>query len=895
MSTLSTQRLTRKTFTTSRLAEFATVAELIRQTGHPVGDWPLVIVKELADNALDAAEGAGIAPEIEVVLAPDAIAVTDCGGPGIASSTVASLIDYSVRTSSRAAYVSPTRGAQGNALQSIFPMGFALASLPSDIEALVDSLADVSELMGGAAMADIVSVAQKGEQGALGQQQGEVLIESHGVAHRIVFAVDPVRQTPAVNHAQEPSEVKTGTKITVRWPSSASSIIADAESDFLALVSTFAWLNPHLTLSAEFLGSERFHQDATDPGWKKWRPDLPTSPHWYNDERLNRLMTAEIAHAEDNGTACPSVRDFISQFRGLTGSAKARDICNEIGVAERASLADFYSRCPGAVGRLLQAMRSRSRPTKPGDLGVVGRGHLQACFAESGADPETFVYKCVEITHDGLPYVIEAAFALRSGEDDGEGPRVIEGFNFTPAIGGSPFRLEGYLAQARIEDDDPVIVFTHLTSPRLDFLDRGKARVALPDAAADEIVGLVKGVTAKWTKQKKAEIRDRRAFWRREDAMRKRDRPMSTKEAAFEVMEMAYMAASANNTLPANPRQIYYAARPSVLKATGKATLDSGYFTQTLLVDYVEERGVDWDIVWDDRGHFREPHTDHEIGLGTLAVRDYVARLRDPEIRAAKIAAAGVSTRGPAGRYASILFIEKEGFTPVLEAARIPERFDIAPMSTKGMSVTAARLLIDELCGRFGLRLFVLHDFDIAGFSIKKTLTASGRRYTFTHEIIDPVDLGLRLADVERLGLASESVPIDRNEDALERRLRINGATNDEIAFLLSGRRVELNAMTSDVFVRFVEDGLRANGVAKVVPPMATLAETYAAFRRGSMARQALEDELARLNDEIVDTPTSLEQRVRNHLAAHPVGTWDDSIRAVNEEDESNARKRGRS
>lgn len=511
---------------------------------------------------------------------------------------------------------------------------------------------------------------------------------------------------------------------------SYSSIIADAESDFLALVSTFAWLNPHLTLSAEFLGSERFHEEATDPVWKKWRPDLPTSPHWYNDERLNRLMTAEIAHAEDNGTACPSVRDFISQFRGLTGSAKARDICKEIGVAERASLADFYSRCPGAVGRLLQAMRSRSRPARPRDLGVVGRGHLVARFAECGADPETFVYKCVEITHDGLPYVIEAAFALRSGEDDGEGPRVIEGFNFTPAIGGSPFRLEGSLAQARIEDDDPVTVFIHLTSPRLDFLDRGKARVALPPAVAGQIVGLVNGITAKWTKQKKAEIRDRQAFWRRVDAMRKRDRPMNIKEASYAVMEASYMAASANDTLPANPRQIYYAARGPVLEMTGKQTLDSQYFSQTLLVDYVEEHGVDWDIVWDDRGHFREPHTGLEIGLGTLAVRNYIKSLRGPQINRAAIAAASVSTLGPAGRYGAALFVEKEGFTPILEAARISERFDIAPLSTKGMSVTAARMLIDELCGRLGLRLFVLHDFDITGFSILKTLTESGRRYS---------------------------------------------------------------------------------------------------------------------------------------------------------------------
>ena len=167
----------RKVFRSSRLAEFATRSELIRQTGHPAEDWPLVIVKELADNALDAAEGAGIAPEIEIVVAADAIAVSD-RGPGIAPAAVESLIDYSVKTSSRAAYVSPTRGAQGNALQTILAMPFVLA------------------------------------QG----QQGEVLIESQGIAHTVRFAVDPVRQTPVVSRLVEPSEVKNGARITVRWP-----------------------------------------------------------------------------------------------------------------------------------------------------------------------------------------------------------------------------------------------------------------------------------------------------------------------------------------------------------------------------------------------------------------------------------------------------------------------------------------------------------------------------------------------------------------------------------------------------------------------------------------------------------------------------------------------------
>jgi hypothetical protein len=117
----------------------------------------------------------------------------------------------------------------------------------------------------------------------------------------------------------------------VRWPDSASSILAQAESNFLSLVTTYTWLNPHLTLDAEFLASEHFHWEATNPGWSKWRPNQPTSPHWYSIERLKGLMAAEIAFAEDHGTACPSVRDFIRLFRGLIGTTKAGVICKEIG------------------------------------------------------------------------------------------------------------------------------------------------------------------------------------------------------------------------------------------------------------------------------------------------------------------------------------------------------------------------------------------------------------------------------------------------------------------------------------------------------------------------------------------------------------------------------------
>jgi hypothetical protein len=46
--------------------EFCTKRELQNQTGHSVHDWPLVALKELMDNALDACEEAEIAPVISI-------------------------------------------------------------------------------------------------------------------------------------------------------------------------------------------------------------------------------------------------------------------------------------------------------------------------------------------------------------------------------------------------------------------------------------------------------------------------------------------------------------------------------------------------------------------------------------------------------------------------------------------------------------------------------------------------------------------------------------------------------------------------------------------------------------------------------------------------------------
>ena len=116
--------------------EFASTAELAKATGHPVARWPLVIVKELIDNAIDAAEGANVAPVVDVAV-KGAAPSRRRRGPGMPPELVANLVDYSKRTSSRAAYVSPTRGAQGNAMQTLIAMPFALDG--SSGETLIES------------------------------------------------------------------------------------------------------------------------------------------------------------------------------------------------------------------------------------------------------------------------------------------------------------------------------------------------------------------------------------------------------------------------------------------------------------------------------------------------------------------------------------------------------------------------------------------------------------------------------------------------------------------------------------------------------------------------------------------------------------------------------------
>jgi hypothetical protein len=418
-----------------------------------------------------------------------------------------------------------------------------------------------------------------------------------------------------------------------------------------------------------------------------------------------------------------------------------------------------------------------------------------------------------------------------------------------------------------------------------------------PFRLASALKSATQAVTKDWTRQRKAEERHCNAVFNRRDRLA--ERSMFLREAAFQVIKDAYLAASDNGRLPVKARQIMYAARPKILKLTGKDHLDDAYFTQTLPPDYMEEHDCDrWDVVWDARGTLWEPHTKRSVPIGTLEVRQYLGdrpEFDDAEAKADVDIAdnSRFPTKGPENRYDTVLFVEKEGFAPLLKATRIAERFDIAIMSTKGMSTTAARMLLDNLVDRGVRKVLVLHDFDVAGFSIFGTLAADGRRYRYLNNV--PIfDIGLRLTDVMAMGLQSEPVAGDTFRTRIKKAdtLKRHGATAEEIAFLngetipARGQRVELNAMTSRQFINFLEQKFEEHGVEKVIPDNAVLIQHARRVLGGILAEKALEE----INEQIAikavafDLPDDLRQLIERELQAEPSMSWDIAITKVVEQ-----------
>ena len=409
---------------------------------------------------------------------------------------------------------------------------------------------------------------------------------------------------------------------------------------------------------------------------------------------------------------------------------------------------------------------------------------------------------------------------------------------------------------------------------------------------AADFINAVEMCTRDWTRTIQKEERNPSSRRYRFERMT-RERGVQFKEAAWEIMEQAYNIAGGNGRFTALARQIMYSARKYIQEKVGKP-LQTSYFTQVLLPDYIEEFGCyHWKTGYDPRGHLIEPHGGKVINLGTDDVRRFLRNVHDPKHVEGIFAAANIDFTGPKHNWSGLLFIEKEGFGPLLREAQFADRYDLATMSTKGMSVTAARELADELCSKFDIPLLTFRDFDKTGFSISGTLQRDTRRYEFQNDIT-VIELGLSLDDVRALGLVEQfehQYLKKAKRSVLEANLRLNGASEEEIAFMFADwqkhpgclRRVELNALTSPQFVQFLDDKLQQHGIKKVVPEADELANAYSLFIRNAKVEAVIEKAIGNMDDdgEEIEVPKNLERQVRKYLEDHPTARWDEAVQNI--------------
>ena len=424
----------RRTFTLDRGLEYFTEAELAMQIGHAREAWPVAILKELIDNALDACESSGVASMITIEISASGFSVAD-NGPGIPEATVAGSLDYGVRVSNKLGYVMPTRGRLGNALMVTWAAPYVTTG------------------------------------------KSLITVEAQGRRHEIKVGLDRIKQVPEISHEVSDSDREEGTKIALEWSESAS-LLEEGEGDdsyksAAELVQDFAAFNPHATFILNAVTVM-----ATRTEWAKSTPKDPLVAHWYSPETFAELIAHYVA-SERYDQRPVTVREFVSGFRGLKGTAKQKAVTEGLQGTHLSDLLadDGKDLDHDALGRLLARMKAMSRAPKPKALGVIGEDHIRTWMVEHGGAAEGSVVYRKKLGDDGQPYVIEVAFGVNV--DDDEVRRLVTGLNWSPTLGVPVAEIDTLIAEQRLSWYDPVILLVHMARPSWDYTERGKGRVDL--------------------------------------------------------------------------------------------------------------------------------------------------------------------------------------------------------------------------------------------------------------------------------------------------------------------------------------------------------------------------------------------------------------------------------
>jgi len=836
-----------------RAAEYFSVKELQAQTGQPVENFATVILKELLDNALDEAEKSGT-PEIYIGVTetPEHYIITvQDNGRGFPEEAIDGIMNFNISASTKNIYVSPTRGTQGNALKTILGIPFALGC------------------------------------------RAPLIIESRGKTHQILGWIDPAGMI-RTEHRIEDIGIQQGSRITVTIPKEGQNF------DPAHWIKAFAIFNPHAFV--KFIIKQKFINQAKSEGIveegiyksvankfsKQTVLDL-TSPWWYSRESMERLIFSYINKNRKDKKDMP-LGEFIRQFRGLTSTRKAKLVGGQIPTVTK--LSDFES-YPELVSVLLKAMQTQTKPPSPTTLGIVGEGNFRCRFNDCYNIGRFWYAKSCEI-YNGIPNVFEVALA----EVNDEKGALFHGVNYSAtyedplvntllktkdiyALGLENFLSNSYCHTERKDNygNKPIVVAVHLISPVIQFMDRGKTRLKLKWEIANSISSCLEKVTQTLLKEEKRRSRDAAREERKKAQVLRQEIGPNIKECVFHVLPAAIQKATGEGKYPVSARSLYYQVRPLIQEYTNKE-LEYSYFSQTLLTEYQKNYGTIAALYYDPRGYLLEPHTGQSLPIGTLDVKNY---------------------KWPQWLYNKVLYVEKKGLLPTLQAARIAERYDIAIIAAEGFATEAARLLLKRASKDLDYKLFVIHDADPAGYEIARTLQEETQR--MPGYSVEVIDLGLRVKEAVNMGLEVERFTRRKRLsskltlETIEREF-FEGKQQTPKSWV--AKRIELNAMTGPQLVNFIESKLRlAGATAKVLPPEEVIKKEAGREYVDKLRDKIREEVIIRLNvsnivqnimdDIAVPTFDILPEKIGKALKRNPPKNWQEFMLDEVEEEVKNA------
>lgn len=383
----------------------------------------------------------------------------------------------------------------------------------------------------------------------------------------------------------------------------------------------------------------------------------------------------------------------------------------------------------------------------------------------------------------------------------------------------------------------------------------------------DAIFSAIKPLYKEGEKAKKSLRASRKAYYYAPEPK------VSQKAIVSSVLGRAIRNAGAHPSV----RDLFYATRPLAYAhrewESGKQ-LAYDYFAQRLLTEYQETYGPIAGLWRDPRGNLHEPHTGGTVAFGTREIAAY---------------------EFPKHSFDKILYVEKEGEWPKLQAARLAERYDMAIASAKGYPVEAVRELFSRAEGG-EYQLFCFHDADLDGYNIARVMREATRR--MPGYSVEVIDLGLTVEDALEMGLDPE--PFSRANDISRALLRTLSGVAKEYLYRrnpyekgVSGVRFELNAILPDTArIEYIERKLEENGVrGKVIPPDDALGKLSEEMYREEhdacidamvkdMFLEELKDELAEEFKEHfeLDAPT-VRQSIEKRFEGDRAVSWRDALK----------------